>query len=182
MESDKDSEIKIITDDDESLKILGELLANKTSRDLIKYLMDNSTYKNKIADEIKVPFPLVEHHLKKLEKLGLVKITNKELVKNGKLHKNYKINANGIFVSLNSKDEVKEKGTIKKIFREGVKFASIGIVAIISFVISYRSDTQNTWSTLDNVNEFSLELPLMIIIIGLIIERIYFQIKNKKGK
>jgi len=49
------TEIKIVTDDDESLKILGELLHNKTSRDLIKYLMNNSTYKNKIADELNVP-------------------------------------------------------------------------------------------------------------------------------
>lgn len=123
------TEIKIVTDDDESLKILGELLSNKTSRDLIKYLMDNSTYKNKISDELNMKFSLVEHHLKKLEKLGLVTITNKKLVKNGKLHKNYKINSDGIFVSFNSKEEVKEKGILKKIFREKIRisFSLMGI-------------------------------------------------------
>ena len=130
---EKDIEIEVIADDD-SLKTLGELLASKTSRDLMKFLMNKSTYKMKISDELGVPFSLVEHHLKKLEKLGLVKITNKKLIKDGVLHKTYKITADGIFLMLNTtKEEIKEKGVLKRIFKESVKFVAVGIAGIVSW-------------------------------------------------
>lgn len=131
-------------DDDEKLKIFGELLSNKTSRDIIRSLMSKSNYKKKIADELELPFSLVEHHLKKLEKLGLVKITNKKLIKKGVFHKNYKINADGIFVTFNSKEKIEEKGILKKIFKDGIKFASIGIAALISFIITQPHEIEVT--------------------------------------
>ena len=137
MEVKEDMEIEVITDDDETLKTLGELLSNKTSRNLLKYLMHKEAYKMKISDESKIPFSLVEHHLKKMEKLGLVKITNKKIVKGGVLHKTYKITATGIFILLNhTNEEVKEKGTLKKIFKDGVKFTAIGFAGIISWISS----------------------------------------------
>ena len=191
MKSDKEPEIKIITDDEDSLKILGELLSNKTSRDLMKFLMNKSEYKKKISDSTGVPFALVEHHLKKMEKIGLVKITNKQLIKSGVLHKTYKITAEGIFVLLNSKEKVEEKGTIKKIFREGVKFASIGIAFIGSSIISQNHFKVNEinypipfGSDIPQSATNSLEFwiyPLMVLVVALIIERIIFGIKKRKG-
>lgn len=134
MELNEDAEIEVITDDDETLKTLGELLSNKTSRDLLKFLMHKEAYKMKISDELGVPFSLVEHHLKKMEKLGLVKITNKQIVKGGVLHKTYKITATGILILLNNtKEEIKERGTLKKIFKEGVKFTAVGIAGVITW-------------------------------------------------
>jgi DNA-binding transcriptional ArsR family regulator len=181
LETEKNIEIEIITDDDDSLKILGELLANKTSRDLMKFLMSKSEYKKKISDEIGVPFSLVEHHLKKLEKLGLVKITNKRLIKGGVLHKTYKIKAKGIFLMLNAtKEEVEEKGTLKKIFKEGVKFTCIGVAAITTLFISktklFRND--DSWLPMGQ-SDLSVELALTIIIFGLLL--LYLLEKKKKG-
>ncbi len=181
MEINKDIEIEVITDEDESLKILGELLANKTSIDLMKFLMNKTEYKKKISDELGVPFSLVEYHLKKLEKLGLVKITNKEIVKGGKLHKNYTITADGIFLMLNTtKEEIKRKDILKKIFKEGVKFASIGVAAIGTFLFSkdklYSND--DSWTAFEQTN-LSVELALTIVIFGLVI--LYLLEKKKKG-
>ncbi len=177
MEIDKNIEIEIITDDDDTLKILGELLANKTSRDLMKFLMSKSEYKKKISDELGVPFSLVEHHLKKLEKLGLVKITNKKLIKGGVLHKTYKITADGIFLMLNTtKKEIDEKGILKRIFKDSVKFVAIGIVAFSSWFYSISTPTlYNEKST-----EYDLTIPLLIIVIGFIAEKIFSLIKKRK--
>ncbi len=182
---DKDIEIEIITDEDDTLKTLGELLANKTSRDLMKFLMSKSAYKKKISDELGVPFSLVEHHLKKLEKLGLVKITNKKLIKGGVLHKTYKITADGIFLMLNTtKKEIDEKRTLKKIFKEGIKFASIGIIA--GFV--WMSDIINLGNTKkvypvpfgESVQQDPIVLALIIVIIGLSVQLIFSYKKKKK--
>lgn len=180
------TEIKIFVDDEESLKILGELLSNKTSRDLIKFLMNKSTYKKKIADELGIPFSLIEYHLKKLEKLGLVKITNKKLTKKGIFHKNYKISAEGIFITFNTKEMIREEGILKRIFREGVKFSAIGIVSIASYFLSFKekvvvSDGYTTFSETRVPNEEgSFTISLVVIIIGLGI--IYFLEKRKKRK
>lgn len=177
---DKDIEIEIISDDDDSLKNLGELLANKTSRDLLKFLMQNETYKMKISDETKVPFSLVEHHLKKMEKLGLVKIKSKKIVKGGIMHKTYKITATGIFILLNNtKEEIKGNITLKKIFKESVKFASVGIAAIAAWFGSFRpnkiiidrtSDTPENITLLSEfismINFYSIPIIVTSIIIG----------------
>jgi len=179
---DKDIEIEIITDEDESLKILGELLANKTSIDLMKFLMNKTEYKKKISDELGVPFSLVEHHLKKLEKLGLVKITNKEIVKGGILHKHYTITADGIFLMLNTtKEEIKRKDILKKIFKEGIKFACIGLAAISSFMLTQKPNLDDgEYSFFTGSDSIDLTIPFFIVILGLITERIFGVLKKRK--
>lgn len=185
-EKEKEPEIEIVTDDEDSLKIVGELLSNKTSRDLIKFLMSKSAYKKKISDELGVPFSLVEYHLKKLEKLGLVTITNKKLIKGGVLHKSYKINADGIFIMFNTKEEIKEKGILKKIFREGVKFASIGIAGYFVYLtdIFNFSNSDKVYGIPFGQQTLLIDpiIPGLIVIInGLIIERLISFKKKKKG-
>jgi len=189
LEIDKNIKIEIITDEDDTLKTLGELLANKTSRDLMKFLMSKSTYKMKISEELGVPFSLVEHHLKKLEKLGLVKITNKKLIKGGVVHKTYKITADGIFLMLNTtKKEIDEKGVLKKIFKDSVKFVAIGIVGMVTYFINFKEkiieSTPDIDLSTDNIiyssNHFeSLTISFGVIIIGLIF---YIIIKKKKKR
>ncbi len=186
---EKDIEIEVIADDD-SLKTLGELLASKTSRDLMKFLMNKSTYKMKISDELGVPFSLVEHHLKKLEKLGLVKITNKKLIKGGVLHKTYKITGDGIFLMLNTtKEEIKEKGILKRIFKDSVKFVVIGIAAFTSWLVT-KSDSLEIIENIEGDMDMSAPkgLPLdvtspliviPIIIIGCSVFLIWFSRKYK---
>lgn len=177
MEIKKDVEIKVISQE-ESLKILGELLSNETSRNLMRFLMNKSAYKKKISDETKLAFPLVEHHLKKMEKLGLVKITNKKLIKGGVPHKTYKITADGIFLMLNTTDEEIEKNSvIKKAFKSGIKFVGIGIVALISWTILPNDNF--SMSDSQNVDVGIINITLIIIIIGLVIERIFTYKKNK---
>ena len=185
MDVEKDIEIEVIADDD-SLKILGELLANKTSRDLMKFLMNKSTYKMKISDELGVSFSLVEHHLKKLEKLGLVKITNKKLIKGGVLHKTYKITGDGIFLMLNTtNDEIRDKGTLRKIFKESVKFVGVGIAGYLVYLadIFNFSNSDKVYGMPFGQQTLAIDpiIPgLIVIISGLIIERVISFIKKRK--
>jgi len=177
--TDKEGKIRIFGSDD-NLKALGELLSNETSRKIISSLMQQEMYTNELSTKLDMRVSLVIHHLKKMEELGLLDIKNKKIIRKGQEHRFFKFNFD-IFITLNNtKVEVEEKGILKKIFRDGVKFTIIGIAAIISFIIPHEFYSRNTWSGLYNNDEFSLELPLIVIVIGLIMEIINFRIKNKK--
>lgn len=127
--------IKVFGSDDD-LKELGELLSNATSRKIIAALIKQPMYTNELSTTLDIRVSLVIHHLDKLKRLGLVDITHKKLVRKGQEHKFYKINSD-IFIALNNtKEEVKEEGFSKKFFRDGIKFAVIGIAALSSWFVS----------------------------------------------
>ena len=139
MEEIKDNEnidkIKIFSSEDDKLKILGELLSNKSSRDIIRLLIEKEMYTNEIAKKLELKPNLVIHHLQKMESIGLLEITNKKITKKGEEHRFFRI-LQGMLIIPNEPNKIKENGFLRKIFKEGVKFASIGIAAIISFVIT----------------------------------------------
>ncbi|MCH9657444.1 ArsR family transcriptional regulator [archaeon] len=158
--------IKVFSSDDEKLKILGELLSNKSSRDMIKLLIEKEMYTNEIAKKLGLRVNLIIHHLKKLEGLGLLEITEKQIVKKGNNHKFYKMVPN-FFISPNAdKNETCEKGFFKKIFKDGIKFASIGIISFVSWAYLRLNSTE---SYMNNSQSDNLAIPLVIIIVGLIV-------------
>ena len=75
---DEDNKIKMFGSDDD-LKSLGELLSNETSRTIIKNLMEYEMYTNEIATKLDMRVSLVIHHLKKMEALGLLEISDKKI-------------------------------------------------------------------------------------------------------
>ena len=183
--TDEDNKIKVFASDD-NLKILGELLSNDTSRKIIYNLMNTEMYTNEIATKLDIRVSLVIHHLKKMEELGLVEITEKKIKRRGDRHRFFKIDSD-IFVTINkTKKEIEEKGILKKIFRGSVKFTSIFVVG--GFIWMY--DLVNIFETKDTLpipfgqslqSYDSLVFALSIIIIGLVIERIFSYKKKKKG-
>lgn len=176
--SDDNNKIKIFGSDD-NLKALGELLSNETSRKIISSLMQNEMYTNEISTKLDMRVSLVIHHLKKMEELGLLNITNKKIIKKGQEHRFFKMNSD-IFITLNNtKIEVKEKGILTRIFKEGVKFASISIGGVISYFMVKQSFVTQVYKypRTENMAEFDLLIiPLIVVIIGLLV--IYF-LKNK---
>lgn len=125
--------VKIFSSDDKKLKQLGELLSNKSSRDIIKLLINNEMYTNEIADKLDLRVNLVIHHLKKLEDLGLLQIQNKTITKKGIEHKHYRINPYFFLAPSIVSEEIQSKGTLKKIFRDGIKFLVIGVAGVTSW-------------------------------------------------
>ena len=120
--------IKVFTPDEKSLKTLGELLSNDTSRKIIKILIEDEMYVNQISVKLSITPNLVTHHLKKLESIGLVNVTSKPISRKTKNHNFYKIR-NDIFVDLKPKED-----KLKRIFRPGIKIAGVctGIIGTFS--------------------------------------------------
>jgi len=120
----EDNKIKVFGSDDD-LKSLGELLSSETSRKIITSLMNSKMYTNEIATKLDMRVSLVIHHLKKMEALGLLEITNKQIIRKGDKHRFFKMNSD-IFVILDkTKGEIEKKGILKKTFKDAVEFALV---------------------------------------------------------
>lgn len=168
------TKIKVFDSDDDSLKILGELLSNDTSRKIIKALIEKEMYTNEIAVTLDIGVSLVIHHLNKMQEIGIVDINHKQIVKKGNEHRYFRV-IPGLFVMPNeSKEAIQEKGTLKKIFKEGIKFSSIFALGFIPIIIEFTSRVQskNIDYDLNMVSSSSISFGLFIIILGLIIDRI----------
>lgn len=131
--SDENNKIRVFGSDD-NLKALGELLSNETSRKIISTLMKKEMYTNEISTALDMRVSLVIHHLKKMEDLGILDITKKRIIRKGQEHRFFKMSSDIFIILNNTKEEVKEKGILKRIFRDGIKFACIGIIGLSSWV------------------------------------------------
>lgn len=172
--------IKVFSSDDEKLKVLGELLSNKSSRDIIKLLTDKEMYINEIAKKLELRANLVIHHLKKLQELGLLEVKNKKIVKKGNDHRHFRMISNLFITSNYNQEEIKEKRTLKKIFKKGIKFMVIGFVITMTFVLTDIHHFYNPENS-SYASEFPILLiPLVVLLCGLIIERLSIIKKKKK--
>ncbi|HEY4680540.1 MAG TPA: winged helix-turn-helix domain-containing protein [Nitrosarchaeum sp.] len=180
--------IKIFSSEDEKLKLLGELLSNKSSRDIIKLLIDKEMYTNEIVKKLDLKVSLVIHHLQKMESIGLLEITNKKIARNGEEHRFFRI-PTGMLIVPNKSEEDTNSGFLKKIFKKGVKFAVIGGIALfvwINTTLHKNSQVDDSEFIIGDILDIpfyqeSSFFPLLIIIIGLIVDRIISYKKNKKS-
>jgi predicted RNA binding protein YcfA (HicA-like mRNA interferase family) len=196
--------IKIFSSEDEKLKLLGELLSNKSSRDIIKLLIDKEIYTNEIVKKLDLKVSLVIHHLQKMESIGLLEITKKKIARNGKEHRFFRI-PTGMLIVPNKSEEDTNNGFLKKIFKDGIKFAAIGFAAIISFITTIPKKKQtiesyiidNEPSDFSDASEITIEkinavinsditysdhltqITTLIIVIGLGLFLIWYSKKNK---
>ena len=130
-ENDEDFDrIKVFFSEDDKLKILGELLSRKSSRDIIKLLIAEECYTNEIVKKLDLRSGLVIHHLKKMELIGLLEVTNKKIIRKGQEHRFFRIPSGLIIFPEKSK---KDDDLLKKFFKEGTKFVAIGISAMLSY-------------------------------------------------
>lgn len=168
--------IKVFDLSDESLKLLGELLTNESSRSIILALIENQMYVNQLAEKLDMRVSLVIHHLKKLGKLGLLEIIEKPITKRTKDHKFFKINTD-VFLSFTI-DETGNK--LKRIFKDGIKFTSVGLISAMTYFLSFIELSVNRDLDVDSTqNSFyeSIIYSLLVIIVGI---SIIYIIEKKK--
>ncbi len=181
MALEQNDRVKIFIPTDESLKQLGELLMTETSRSIILELIGKEMYVNEIAIKLQLRVSLVTHHLQKLKDLGLLDITSKPISKRTKNHDFFRFRTD-VFLNF-SEDTTGEK--LKRIFKESVKFASIGIISLTSFLFDFPSWFESNENNYAFPGEPSNPLEpwvifLVILVIGLALERIYFGLKKRR--
>ena len=199
-ENSSDEKIKIFSSNDEKLKVLGELLSNKSSRDIIKLLINNEMYANEISQKLNLRPNLVIHHLKKLESIGLVEINEKRLTKKGSMHKFFNINSNFLIIPDKNDQEIKEKRILNRFFKNGVRFVAIGIAAMVPWIVtedgllSQLIETERTHTGAISIDQPEYDFfqslseidPIVFspffIAAGLVLERMFSYMLKKRKK
>lgn len=176
--------IKIFDISEESLAKLGLALRNNNCRKIMVLLSTKEMYVNQIASELKIGVNIVSDQVKILKELGLLKIRRKPIVRKGNNHNYYTLKTD-IFIST-----FPEENKLKRIFKDGLKFTSIGIAAIVTWFISgiyfkpnlySKPDSFDFGETLDvPIYQESTFFPFLIIIIGLLINTIFLYKKKEK--
>lgn len=165
-ESSSVMDIKTINTDEER-KIFGELLSNETSRKIMSILVDYEMYANEIGPKLNLTHKLVHHHLNKMKKINLVRVTLKKITKDGEEHKFFTI-ASHVLVNLKETKDV-DKRILKKIFRPVVRFSGIALIASLLWMINGNDGGIDT----DTFDVEQLIFPMAFVIFALIIESVW---------
>ncbi len=185
----EENDCLIVAWDKKAIKIACELGSNDTSYNMIQLLLNRDLYKNQIAKALDVDFKLVVYHLKKLELLKMVTISEKELVKKGAIHKIYRVNSNKIILHYGMIDDVlndiKQKDTresitidVKNTLRDNIKFSVIALPSIIAFLI-VDLPFFLPYGTQQSTNIPLFAIPLSVLGISIVVTKISLYLKNR---
>src|SRR5437660_11502906 len=129
--------VEIISTDDIKIKSIGELLSSDSSRNILKLLFDQVLTANQIAQKTEISLPLVIYHLKKMQDMGIVKITN--IGKNIKTQdmKFYTSSKFAIVIlPSNVTEKAKTSKSLANSFKAIYRFGSIAIAAVATWFAS----------------------------------------------
>lgn len=162
---------------DESLKVLGDILGNESSRNIVKALINRKMYVNEIAKELDLRPNLVVHHLHKMESIGLVDITYKKITKKGIDHRYFGI-PKGLLAlpGMQRKDEDR----LMKRIRGSLRFVAIGIAGLVPLALRTADIRTDPGADSDTGLPLTgaLAAGLLVVVIGLVSERIYAHLKK----
>ena len=140
VEKTSDNEIRVLSADDEKIKVVGEVLANESSRAILRLLsnMDEMTI-NQIAQEMDLSIPLVSHHLKKMQETGVVKVNRVGKSVKGQKMNYYSITNQSFLIT----PPEKQTHSLFHSLRKFAKFAAIGMAGLVSWaMLEPKSDNQ----------------------------------------
>ena len=129
--------IEIISTEDEKIKSVGELLSSDSSRAILKLLFEDIMTANQIAQKTGISLPLVIYHLKKMQEMGVVKVSN--VGKNVKAQemKYYTTTKFAIVILPSSlSQKAKTSKSLANSFKTIYRFASIGVAGIATWFVS----------------------------------------------
>lgn len=128
----KNNEIRVLSADDEKIKVVGEVLANESSRTILKLLSSNDEMTiNQMAQEIDLSIPLVSHHLKKMQDAGVVKVNRIGTSVKGQKMKYYSATNQSFLIT----PPERKVHSIFNSLRTFSKFSAIGMAGIVSWAM-----------------------------------------------
>src|SRR5438309_9976714 len=129
--------VEIISTDDDKIKSVGELLSSDSSRNILKLLFEQVLTANQIAQRTGVSLPLVIYHLKKMQEMGIVKLTNvgKNIkTQDMKLYTSSKFAI--VILPSNLTEKAKTSKSLANSFKAIYRFGSIAIAAVATWFVS----------------------------------------------
>ena len=182
--------IEILSTDDQKIKEVGELLSNDSSRRILKLLLESEMTANQIAQKTAMLLSLVIYHLKKMQDVGIVKVSRIE--KNTKEHNMlYYTTTKFAVIILPSKltEKARQSKSLFRSLKRLYKFAAIGLGAATSYLVSqnfqiteFPSGTKvpaNIGGGIMAHDLWPIIIALTVIVVGLVAERLLLTYSNK---
>ena len=144
---EQQDEIRILSADDEKIKVVGEVLANESSRSILRMLSGaNEMTINQIAQEMDLSIPLVSHHLKKMQETGVVKVSRIGKSVKGQEMKYYSATNQSFLITPPERQIHSLFNSLKKFS----KFAVIGMAGLVSWAMVKPSSNIHTSPILES--------------------------------
>lgn len=163
---DKNSEtansIEIFSTDDVKLKILAEIISNKSSIEILNLLFYNEMTANEIALKTNMSLQLAKYHLEKMQKIELVHVSKTE--KNSKARDMNYYTASKLAIIITPStitEKARQSKLLERSFRSISKFFAtcmVSMIAALSLVVTAESslfDPLKSW-----YSEFSLPIKI----------------------
>jgi hypothetical protein len=131
-----DNHIIFSSDDNDRLKILGEIFGNDTSRSIITLLIEYEMTAMQISDKLDVKINLVMYHLSKMISLEIISVTKKTKNSRGHQVKHYKAKQSVLIFSKNVKDRAEKSKTLSNVIKRITRFSAIGVAGMITWFIT----------------------------------------------
>ena len=170
--------VRIYSSDEGRIKILGEVFGNDSSRLILLSLARTEMTVSEIAAGTGLSMPLVTHHMKKMQKAGMVNVSR--VAKNSRNHdmKYYRAAPAILIFPKEAYDKAMQSKPLALSLRRIMKFAAIGVAGMASWMVAEYSSSagiagQSAQDSMQNAEPFAPVLVGMgVVIIGLIAERI----------
>lgn len=131
-------EIRVLSADDEKIKVVGEVLANESSRDIMRLLSgSNEMTINRISQETDLSIPLVSHHLKKMQAAGVVKVSKIGTSVKGQKMKYYSATNQSFLIT----PPERQVHSLFHSLGKFSKFAAIGMAGLVSWSIMQPNES-----------------------------------------
>jgi len=186
-EDNLENEIQIFSNTDEKLKFLGKILNNDSSREIILLLIEKEMTANEIATQTKLSLPLALYHINQMIKAGIVIISKTSTNGKNQPMKYYSAKSGILILPKQASQKARESKSFSRSLKSIMKFSVIGIAGLVSWMITLntifiddRWGSGQNLTTISNEMLSSIMIGLIVIIVGMIIERIYKSLKNKK--
>lgn len=204
-----EDKIQIFSNTDEKLKSLGKMLNNDSSRKIRQLLIEKEMTANEIATQTKLSLPLALYHINQMIESGIVIISKTSTNGKNQPMKYYSAKPGIIILPEKASQKAKENKSFTKALKSIMKFTVIGFAGIVSWMtvkiydqglpvqeptdkitdtdpsatvdgtVSPDPDIPTNAESIESLI-ISIAIPIAVVVVGIILERILAKWFNKR--
>lgn len=157
--------VNVFSLDDEKLKVLANVISNKSSITILNLLFHNEMTANEIAQKTNMSLQLVKHYLEKMQQIDLICISKTEKNSKARNMNYYKTSKLAIVITPSKiTEKTKQSKLLMRSFHSISKFFTMGIVSAIAALSLIAISAEST--LLNPIKSWYLGFNLPIEISG----------------
>lgn len=132
----EDQNFQVFPNDDDRLKILGEIFSNESSRKIFTLLLEKELTIMDISKTLGISANLTIHHLKKMVSSNIVSITKETKNSRGRPLRFYRAKSAIVIASKDALNHAKTGRSLRKTLEDITRFSVVGIAGVFTWIIT----------------------------------------------